>query len=170
VHRVAHRLLATLGGAGAMTLAVACGGTAPGTSFPSSGHGSPQAAVIGFLMAASAGHAAQACGFVLAADVSDCSGGLAAAGLSAHGVRAGAVAVQGDQALVTVVGKVCANGDDGPTCSTNDDPAAGQPTGPGAAAFAAAYQQALSGTGPGDPAIPCARSGSGWYVNLGSST
>lgn len=125
---------------------------------------SPAAAVAGFLDQNSSFNYPAACTYVVPAEQANCPGLLANATLAAQGpVTLTATDVAGTQALVVVVGRVCADF----TCYLNSNPRAGLPASP--SAFPAAYQAAISQLGTGFPTLPCLQVNGNWYVELGPS-
>jgi len=132
------------------------------------GQATPAEAVAGFLDTTNVdsveigNNFATACAYVVPADQAACPGFLAQATLTADPpVYIGQVSISGSQAIVVVVGHVCADF----TCFGNSDAAHGIPT--STAGFANAYQEAINGIGNGYTAYPCTLVGNSWYVNFG---
>jgi hypothetical protein len=163
------RAVAVVAAAVGLPAAVAACGTKAAPP-PAAGHGSPGAAAVGFLTAASAGQSASACSYVLPAQASVCSSAFGSGGaLSVKDLRLGQTTVSGDRALVTALGTLC-TGTGTKQCFTSKDPAGGQP-GEGQT-FDAAYTAVENGTSsdPNDPAVPCQAVNGQWYVDLGQTS
>lgn len=132
------------------------------------GKSTPQEVVAGFLNATNVESVAlgsgfpTSCGYVVPSDQAACPSFLGQATLTGTPpVSIGNIATNGTQAIVAIVGSLCADF----TCSLNTNPNQGLPASP--AGFAAAYQAALQGIGNGYAALPCVLVGGSWYVNLG---
>lgn len=143
-------------------------GFAPGT--PQPGHGSPQAAVVGFLQAALENDWGLACGYGLPDQQSLCTFGTAITGFSASGeLKLGKTVVNGSQALVAFTGNLCITTNGSSQCGSNADPNAGLPG--NGLSFSEAYSEALAAPGPSSPGFwdgACDEVGGQWYVDLGS--
>jgi hypothetical protein len=148
--------------------------TAPGQAAP--GHGSPGAALAGYLAALSANDPATACGYVAAGPAARCTApsGQSARNRLPYGVsvKTGYVAVDGTRALVGFTGKICSPGATPlhratPACMANANPAAVFSAGN---TFAVLWTRATSPVS-GDAAtyvlLPCVEEGGKWYVGSG---
>lgn len=126
------------------------------------GRDSPQAAIAGFLDGEASGDNATACTFVAPVQQPGCVNFIIANTLDAlKPITMGKDFVLGTQAVVAVLGNVCAN----TVCRayTHDD--ADIP--PSASTFPGAYQQAASFASEGYAAFACLQVGGAWYVDLG---
>jgi hypothetical protein len=149
----------------------ACGGggsSSPGSAPPAAGYASPAAAAVGFLDAISQGNGQGACAYVEPAQVAGCRQVISAVSATITGLRIGQTTTNGNQALVTVLGKICVKTAGNNSCSQNVNPKAGQPTS-GSAAFSTAYKAAMNSSSvAADPAAPMTSVGGRWYANFGA--
>lgn len=147
----------TIGSPAPSSTGLAVTGVAPG-------HGSPAAANAGFLNASVKGDFEGACAYALPSEQPTCKTLLGQSSTAVQGspLRVGNVVTNGNQALVTLLGTICASG---AGCVTNTDPNAGLPA--NAAAFAAAYENALNNF---NLTQPCQQSGGQWYIDLGNNS
>ena len=124
------------------------------------GHGSPAAAFAGWLDGAAAARAGAACDYALPSQQTACPDLVARVTtiLPNGPMRAGDTYVLGKQALVTLLGTICTNGD----CRSNSDRRLGLPAND--AGFPTAYQTAVSSDILTDA---CQKVGGLWYVDLG---
>jgi hypothetical protein len=168
-------LLVVLGLAGCSSGGSGTLGANGGSSSAQPGHGSPGAAVIGFLTDLRAGGDAW-CSYLDPSDQHTCQEGSQEVQIKLSGnFNIGNDVVQGDQALVAVTGSLCISesGDvTTPTteCESNSDPSTGLP--PKAGTFAQAYSTAVNSSNE-DTTVPCIEVNGNWYVNasgLGGST
>jgi hypothetical protein len=141
--------------------------TGPGQVAP--GHGSPGAALTGFIAALSAKDPATACGYISVESARcEAQAGQALRDQLPYGVsfKIGYVAVSGTRALAGFTGKICSPGAT-PECMTNTNPAAVFSAGD---TFAALWTQTV---GPNSSATssytlePCVEVGGKWYVGSG---
>jgi hypothetical protein len=136
----------------------------------SPGHGSPKAAVDGFVSGLISGGTAW-CSYVDPSDQSDCTAGATEAGLTVTGTyQIRNQVVQANEAIVTLTGSLCHSNQGAattaPSCFTNNNSNAGLP--PGAGSFAQAYS-AAENNASGYDAIPCIEVNGSWYVNLATN-
>jgi hypothetical protein len=150
------------------------GGLSGGGAGVSPGHGSPRAAVDGFLTDLQSSGTLW-CDYVDPTDQQDCRAGAAEVQLHITGTFViGKQVVQGNEALVAVTGDLCVHEGTGSatttSCSSNTDASAGLP--PQAGSFSEAYAAATSTSGA--TTAPCIEVDALWYVNIsnigGSST
>ncbi|MDQ2729135.1 MAG: hypothetical protein M3Y91_15035 [Actinomycetota bacterium] len=156
-------LLATLAACAGM---VGCGSAASAKP-PGPSHVSPAAAAVGFLQAATAAKAPEACSYVVPAQESVCTAAFSPGitTISAKNLHVGATTIAGNRALVTALGSLCTTSS-GKVCFDNTNAMAGQPT--AADNFDEAYSAVESGSSSNnDPAIPCTQVNGRWYVDLG---
>lgn len=162
----------------AWAAALGLGVTVTGPVQVTPGHGSPGAALTGYLAALSANDPATACTYLGSSPAAACSepSGQSARNRLPYGVsfKTGYVAVDGTRALVGFTGKICSPGATPlpgatPACIANANPAAifsARNT------FAALWRQATSQDSTGTSAymlLPCVKSGGKWYVGSGST-
>jgi hypothetical protein len=149
--------------------ALGAGVTVDAPAPASPGHGSPGAAVAGFIGDIAAKNLTGAlCDYGWQAGVTraECTS-LAALGtgtpVSLANFALGYTAVDGGRALVGTTGTICS---DGTTCETNRDPAAilsgGKP-------FGTLWTQAVNNSGNAYSLIPCVEQDGSWYVDLSPS-
>ena len=145
--------------------------TAPGPVAP--GHGSPGAALAGYLAALSANDPATACSYLDAGLGAQCSepSGQSARNRLPYGVsvKIGYVAIGGTRALVGYTGKLCSPGATPlpgatPECTANTDPAAIFSARDSFAALWTRVTNPVSGGTPAYTLLPCVESGGKWYV------
>ena len=143
-----------------------------GSSTAQPGHGSPSAAVIGFLTDLKAGGDSW-CSYIDPSDQKTCQEGSQEVDIKLNGnFSIGNNVVQGEQALVAVTGNLCLSesGDvTTPTteCEGNSDPNAGLP--PKAGTFSQAYSTAVNSSNE-DTTVPCIEVNGNWYVNAEGMT
>ena len=134
----------------------------------SPGHGSPKAAVQGFITDLELGNGSTAwCDYIDPPDQQDCQQGAAAANITISGTFAlGNQVIDGTEALVAITGNVCAHSEEDSTtttaCDSNNDPNKGLP--PGAGTFSAAYATASGSNGTTTAA--CIEINGSWYINI----
>ncbi len=134
----------------------------------SPGHGSPKAAVEGFITDLELGNGSTAwCDYIDPADQQDCQEGAAEANITVTGTFAvGNQVIDGTEALVAITGDVCAHSEEDSTttisCSSNNDPNKGLP--PGAGTFSEAYATASGSNGT--TTAPCIEIEGSWYINI----
>ena len=147
----------TLGSPAPSPTGVAIANVAPG-------HGSPAGANAGFLNASINGDFDTACSYALPSEQPNCKTVLPNGQnttVQNGPLTLGNVFTSGNQALVTLLGTICAPG---VGCVTNTNPSAGLPA--NTAGFPAAYQNALSNF---NLTQPCEQAGGQWYVDLGNN-
>ena len=112
-----------------------------------------------------------ACTYVQESDALSCLEALQATPRAQFtGIGIGATTVEGDEALVSLVGKVCAPTSAGKTtCRSNNDPSVGQPGHGGQAAFDAVYSKSALGKPIDAGALPCRKISGKWYISTESS-
>lgn len=128
------------------------------------GHGSPAGANAGFLNASINGDFDTACSYALPSEQPNCRAVLPTGQnttVQNGPLTLGNVFISGNQALVTLLGTICAPG---VGCVSNTNPNAGLPA--NTAGFPAAYQNALSNF---NLTQPCEQEGGQWYVDLGNN-
>jgi hypothetical protein len=142
---------------------------APASASP--GHGSPGAAVQGFLAAIEAKNWAALCGYVEPAVHAQCTQ-LSAYGPAAsryfpslENIGLGYTAIDGNRALVGTTGTFCAPPASSSTCHTNKDPAAIFSSGK---AFSALWTESVNGSANAYSLATCVKAGGNWYVYLQS--
>jgi len=157
-----------------LALAVAALATAAGCSSGSgvlgvsAGHGSPKAAVEGFLEGLDSSTANSSwCAYVDPSDQADCRQAISSGDrfVLSHSLAFGNQVIQGDEALVVLIGNACLKIDAESTstseCASNSDQNAGLPT--GAQSFSEAYSNAQSANTFATAA--CIEVDGLWYVN-----
>ncbi|HEU5002190.1 MAG TPA: hypothetical protein VFW71_05350 [Actinomycetota bacterium] len=125
-------------------------------------HATPAGANAGFLDASINGDFDTACSYALPSEQANCQTVLPKGQnttVQNGPLTLGNVFTSGNQALVTLIGTICAPG---VGCVTNTNPSTGLPA--NTAGFPAAYQDALSNF---NLTQPCEQSGGQWYVDLG---
>ena len=134
---------------------------------PKPGYGTPGAAVIGFFTEYAAGKNT-ACAFVVAVDFLSCDEAITLQGVKAtiSGLGIGATTIQGNQALVTLVGKLCVTQGHTINCRQNRDSAVGQPKNNSTKAFQALFTKAGVGRPINSSALPCEKISGKWYMSL----
>jgi hypothetical protein len=150
-------------------MAAACGGgsgrAAQPAPPPAPGHGTPQAATVGFIRGLAAG-AKNACVYVAPQNLVPCASAFpASTTFSIANLGMGTTTIRGTQAVVTITGKFCTTQAGQTNCATNSNLTTGQPDAATAAAFSAAYHPATQES-IGHRAIPCQDIGGQWYVDL----
>jgi hypothetical protein len=142
--------------------------TGPGQVAP--GHGSPGAALTGFLAAVSSKDPAMACDYVFVGSVAQCKAliGQLPQNRLPYDVsfKIGYVAISGTRALAGFTGKMCSPGAT-PECEANTDPAAVFSAGD---TFAALWTQTVDpdfNTPSSYRLEPCIEVGGKWYVGSG---
>ncbi|MBV9446792.1 MAG: hypothetical protein JO345_12970 [Streptosporangiaceae bacterium] len=139
----------------------------PGPASP--GHGSPGAAVYGFLAAIEAKNWAALCEYAAPAGHAPCTH-LPAWRTAARpyfpdlkNIALGYTATDGNTALVDTTGTVCPAFTSSSKCYTNEDPAAilssGKP-------FSTLWTEAISTSGNTYWLIPCVMAGGSWYIYI----
>lgn len=143
-------------------------GSGGGSGSVSPGHGSPKAAVEGFITDLELGNGSTAwCDYLAPPDQSECQEGAAEAHISITGSFAlGNQVIDGSQALVAITGDVCAHDDIDSTtsiaCSSNSDPNKGLPS--STDTFSDAYAAATNSNGTAT--APCEEISGSWYINI----
>jgi hypothetical protein len=134
----------------------------------SPGHGSPGAAVGGFVAAINSKHYADSCAYVQPSAQAGCRSQVsgAAAGQMPYDTNfaLGYVVIGGNRAVVGMTGTFCAPGQS-PECFTNDDPAAVFST---AKSFSALWANATTPSS-GYSLNPCVEIDGKWYFYSSSS-
>jgi len=149
------------------------GGTLSGNSAGgfSPGHGSPKAATDGFVTDLLSGGTSW-CSYVDPADQAGCVTLANESQLTATGTfQIRNQVIQGNEALVSVTGTLCAHaavsGTTSGGCGTNTDPNAGLP--PGAGTFAVAYSAAENNSNATINAVACIEVNGSWWVNFSAA-
>jgi hypothetical protein len=141
-------------------------GNGGGTVAP--GHGSPKAAVQGFITDLELGNGSTAwCDYIDPPDQQDCQEAAGDANITITGsFSLGNQVIDGTEALVAITGSVCAHSEEDSTttisCDSNNDPNKGLP--PGAGTFSAAYATASGSNGTTTAA--CIEVNGSWYINI----
>lgn len=144
------------------------GVTVTGPEQVTAGHGSPGAALAGFLAALSSADTAAACGYAYAdaRSAAQCEAAFRRVQRNqlpyGKSVKIGYVAVDGTRALVGITGAICSPGST-PQCVTNADPAAIFSAG---STFTTLWAQRVnpSPSNNGYMPIPCSEVAGKWYV------
>jgi len=148
------------------------GSLAGGGGGVSAGHGSPKAAVEGFLTALQTGNGGSSwCAYINPSDLQQCQEGAASVAITITGTFSlGNQVIQGTQALVAVTGNLCVHDEEDTTttidCSSNSNANAGLP--PGAGSFSEAYSNASGSNG--STTAPCVEVNGSWYIDLSGSS
>ena len=136
------------------------------------GHGSPGAAVQGYITALSSKDAAGACGYVQPSAQAECTSGFTQLPKDqlpyAKNEALGYVVTDGTQALAGITGSLCSPGST-PACGTNTDPAAIFSS---AKPFATLWSQALAANNSSSNAYslaPCIEVSGQWYIDISGS-
>jgi hypothetical protein len=135
------------------------------------GHGSPKAAVEGFITDLELGNGSTAwCSYMDPADQQDCQEGAAEADITVTGrFGLGNQVIDGTEALVVLTGDVCTHSAESATttsCVSNNNPNDGLP--PGAGTFSEAYANAVSSSGT--TTAPCIEIDGQWYINISGNS
>jgi hypothetical protein len=157
------------GGQPSWAKALGAGVTVDAPTSAQPGHGSPGAAVQGFLTAIEAKNWAALCGYVEPAVYGQCTQlstyGSAASRYfpSLKNIGLGYTATDGNRALVGTTGTLCAPPASSSTCHTNKDPAAilssGKP-------FSTLWAEANNSSANAYSLALCVKAGESWYVYL----
>ena len=137
----------------------------------SPGHGSPEAAVDGFVTDLESSNPGVAwCSYLQPSFQAECQS--ADVSVSVTGTYSfKSQVINGDDALVSITGSLCYHGADAQKgCASNTNASAGMP--PGAGSFSSAYAAALNNDSNMLSPVPCVEVNDQWYVNEagGSST
>lgn len=145
------------------------------------GSSSPDGVVNGFVSSMMKGNLPSICKYALPSEQCACKATVSQTGtamgvihVTGH-IGVSQTQVQGNQALVSVVGRICTSisgpMSPGRHCSGNSNPSAGMPKSSSGfqAAFTAAVNSASGGSGNGNFVIPCVKNGGHWYIDFGSS-
>jgi hypothetical protein len=146
--------------------ALGSGVTVSGPAQVAAGNGSPAAAIEGLYAAINAKHYTAECAYVEPSQQAACKTGLASmtsadAPYFSNGA-VGYVAVDGNQALVSMTGKFCTPGQK-PECYTNNDPAAIFSSNKGSFATLWTEENKVSAENVNSLA-PCIKIGGKWYL------
>jgi hypothetical protein len=163
------------GGSSAPSWAAALGSdtTVAGPQSAAPGHGSPGAAVQGYITALNNKDAAGVCGYIEPSEQSACTSGLTQLPKNqlpyAKNAALGYIVTHGTQALVGITGSLCSPGST-PECSTNTDPAAIFSS---AKPFATLWSQALAANNNTSSSAyslaACIEVSGQWYVDISGS-
>ena len=139
--------------------------TPPRTVTP--GHNSPEAAVDGLISDEMAGNFDGACGYFEPDFQPECQAFSGAESAVTGTFSIAGQAIQGTDALVSIVGSECQSGSG---CSSNSDPTTGMP--PGAGTFASTYATALNDASLDNPTmtfspVACTEINGQWFVAVG---
>jgi hypothetical protein len=128
---------------GALVFGAAACSSSPSSNTPAAGHGSPAAAVVGFLQGLANNNVASACSYAAPNEQSQCNAGFAkGVSVTQSGFGTGNTFTDGNQALVVLVASsYCIGAGSAPTtttCFSNSDPNKDLPS------SAAGFQSALN--------------------------
>jgi hypothetical protein len=140
------------------------------TPTPTPGHGSPEAAVQGYISDILASNYAASCVYVDPSWQSTCEAFSGDEGATTGTFAIQSEITQGTAALVSVTGQECQAGSQ---CASNANPTAGMPS--SSAGFAIAYTAAVNAISPNSlkvsfSPVPCIDINGSWYINLGSGS
>lgn len=161
------KMLTILGGAIAVVVVIVVIVVAVGGG---SGN-SPTATVNGFIQAVLSNNGKAVCSYFLPADQAACDNEASAfKGASGNG-QAVSQAIQGNEALVSITGQICApyiTGGSGSSgdCGSNSDASTGMPG--NGVTFDQAYAAAVSSSNNGLSPVPLEEVNGKWYLNSGS--
>jgi hypothetical protein len=165
------------GGSSAPSWAAALGSdtTVTGPQSVAPGHGSPGAAVQGYVTSLTNKDAAGACGYVDPTAQASCKSSLTQAPKDQlpyfKNEALGYVVTHGTQALAGITGSLCAPGSTPECSSTNSDPAAIFSS---AKPFATLWSQALAASNSSNSnaysLAPCIEVSGQWYIDISSSS
>jgi hypothetical protein len=131
---------------------------------------SPTSTVNGFISALLSNNGSAVCSYFPPADQSGCNANSSEfSGASGHG-QAVAQVIQGDDALVSITGELCAPfvpaSSDGSHCSSNSSASAGMPG--NGVSFAQAFASATSSSNNSLSPVALAQINGKWYLDIGS--
>jgi hypothetical protein len=134
---------------------------------PAPGYGTPGAAVMGFFTEYAAGKNT-ACSYVISTDFLSCDEAISETDTKATiaGFGIGETTVEGNEALVTVVGSLCVSQGAAKNCRHNTDPSVGQPRTRSLKDFDALFSKAGLGRPINSSALPCENISGKWYFSL----
>ena len=148
------------------------GATVTPPQSPAPGHGSPGAAVQGYITGLTSKDPAGACDYIDPTAQASCKSSFTQVAKDqlpyAKNEALGYVVTHGTQALAGITGSLCAPGST-PECSTNTDPAAVFSS---AKPFATLWSQALAANNSSSNAYslaPCIEVSGQWYIDIGGS-
>jgi hypothetical protein len=133
------------------------------------GHGSPGAAVLGYVRSLSNKDPDGACGYAAPSEQSACTSSLTQAPKDQlpyfHNEAIAYVVTHGTQALVGITGSLCSPGST-PECVTNTDPAAVFSSGKSFASLWSQAQAASSSSSNSYSLAPCVEVSGKWYLGV----
>lgn len=110
-----------------------------------------------------------ACTFVEESDTLSCLEAMQNTKATFTGIGIGATSIHGNQALVTLVGRICVTSGGTTTCRSNSNTSVGQPKNGSQKAFDALYSTSAVGKPINSGALPCQKVSGKWYISLEAS-
>jgi hypothetical protein len=133
----------------------------------------PTDTVNGFIQASLSNNGRAVCSYFLPADQAACDAEASALKGASGSVQSDSQVIQGNEALVSVTGRICApyisggsSSSGGAHCASNSDPSTGMPG--NGVSFDQAYAAAISESNNSLSPVPLEQVNGKWYLNSGS--